>query len=198
MPIFFRPNVNEYVYASPVQGYAQVALAYCARRFGVRATVFCAARRQRHARTLEAEAVGATIHEVRPGYLSVTKARAIEYCRETGAYMIPWGCETPAFIAALAEVARSIPTPTEVWSAAGSGVLSRALQLAWPNADFSVVRVGAEPNAGRAKVYNAPEKFDDNAKRPPPFPSCSNYDAKVWRFVQQHASPGALFWNVAG
>lgn len=31
----------------------------------------------------------------------------------------------------------------------------------------------------------------------PPFPSLSEYDAKVWRFIKQYASKGALFWNVA-
>jgi len=43
----------------------------------------------------------------------------------------------------------------------------------------------------------APEKFEQDARLRPPFPSCSNFDAKAWRFVRQRAAPGALFWNVA-
>jgi hypothetical protein len=46
-------------------------------------------------------------------------------------------------------------------------------------------------------LYAAPEKFEQDAKVKPPFPSCSNYDAKAWRFIQEYARPGALFWNVA-
>lgn len=198
LTLFIRPEFNEYVYASPVQGYAQVALAYCAIRAGVKATVFCAARKKRHARTAEAHRVGATIVEVSPGYLNVVQARAKDYCHQTGAFLIPWGCDVPEFTAALSQVAAAIPQPKEVWTAAGSGVLTRALQLAWPDAAFFAVRVGAEPNAGRAKVFMAPEKFDDDAKYPPPFPSCSNYDAKVWAIMRRYASPGALFWNVSG
>ena len=31
----------------------------------------------------------------------------------------------------------------------------------------------------------------------PPFPSVSNYDAKAWKYMKEHASEGALFWNVS-
>ena len=30
----------------------------------------------------------------------------------------------------------------------------------------------------------------------PPFPSAPTYDAKAWKFIREHASRGALFWNV--
>src|SRR5438128_11379913 len=104
----------------------------------------------------------------------------------------------PAFIDALAGVARGLKvSPSEVWTVAGSGVLTRALQLAWPAARFFAVQVGTAPNAGRAEVIKARERFEQDAKVRPPFPSCSNFDAKAWRFIQQRAAPGALFWNVA-
>src|SRR6266446_9775283 len=85
LPLLFNDIDVEYVYASPVQGYAQVALAYCARTYGKRATVFCAKRKDRHPRTLEAMAAGATIFEVFPGYLSVVQKRARDYCYMTRA-----------------------------------------------------------------------------------------------------------------
>jgi hypothetical protein len=80
---------------------------------------------------------------------------------------------------------------------AGSGTLTRALQRAWPHAAFHAVRIGSAPDAGRATLHMAPEPFERDAKQPPPFPSCGNYDAKAWRFILRHATPGALFWNVA-
>jgi hypothetical protein len=197
LPVLMKSS-TEYVYASPVYGYAQVALAYAARESGKRATVFCAKRRVKHARTLEAEGAGARIIEVPCGYMSVLKARARQYCTVTGAELLPFGLNTPVFIEALAGVARSLKvSPLEVWTVAGSGVLTRALQLAWPSARFFAVQVGAVPNAGRAEVIKTPERFEQDAKLRPPFPSCSNYDAKAWRFVRQMARPGALFWNVA-
>jgi hypothetical protein len=63
LPVLMKGS-TEYVYASPVYGYAQVALAHVARESGKRATVFCAKRSIRHARTLEAQAAGARIIEV--------------------------------------------------------------------------------------------------------------------------------------
>jgi hypothetical protein len=198
LPALFTA-AREYVYASPVQGYAQVALAYAAREAGKRATIFCAQRKTLHPRTAEAIAAGARIVPVPNGYLNVVRARARMYCAVSGAVFLPFGLDAPPFLAALAEVALGLDArPREVWTVAGSGVLTRALQIAWPKAQFHAVQIGAVPEVGRATLYAAPEAFADPAEFPPPFPSCSNYDAKAWRFIKAHAAGGALFWNVAG
>lgn len=197
----FRPEIEEYVYASPVQGYAQIALGHAARAAGKRATVFCAARKRRHPRTIEAEAAGARIVEVPNGYLNVVKARARSYCSVSGARLLPFGLNDPVFIEALAGLARRLRLqPREVWTVAGSGVLTRALQQAWPEAEFYAVQIGAHPDAGRARLISAPEAFEQDAEVPPPFPSCGNYDAKAWRFVKAAVAQrpeGVVFWNVA-
>ncbi len=199
LPCLFDGSA-EYVYASPVYGYAQIALAHAAKAQGKKALIFCARRRDKHPRTVEAFNAGANIFQVDCGYMTVVRARAREYCASTpGAKLLPFGLDVPEFIAALADVARSgvKKPPAEVWCVAGSGVLCRALQQAWPDAQFNAVRVGAEPSVGKAKLFVAPETFDQDAKIKPPFPSCANYDAKVWRFIKQQARPGSLFWNVA-
>lgn len=189
---------QEFVYASPAYGYAQIALAHACRAMGASATVFTAARVQLHARTLEAHRAGAKVVQVPVGYMSNVRAKARAYCDLTGATLLPFGLDVPEFLFGLAAAARAIPAkPREVWAAAGSGTLIRALQLAWPAASFHAVRVGAVPDVGKAQLHVAPEKFEQDARQPPPFPSCSNYDAKVWRFIREKASPGALFWNVA-
>lgn len=194
----FLVGADEFVYASPAYGYAQIALAVSCRNLGKRATIFVAKRKTLHARTAEAYRAGAKIVQVPYGYLSNVQAKAKLYAHSAGAKLLPFGLDFPEFIVALADVARSVPVqPQEVWTVAGSGVLSRALQLAWPQAMFRAVQVGSDPDVGRAKILKAPEKFEDDAKVKPPFPSCSNYDAKVWQFFKRHASPGALFWNVA-
>lgn len=201
IPILFDDKHDEYVYAGPCQGYAQVALAYCCREYGLHATLFCAKRNERHARILEAIVAGAKVVEVSNGYLSVVKHKADTYCIENrNALMLPFGLDTPAIRGAIADVARMIDDPpSEVWTVAGSGTLSMALQQAWPSAVFNAVQIGRVLGdyVGRAKVWVAPEKFETGAKEPPPFPSCDNYDAKAWRFIKQYAKPGTLFWNVA-
>jgi hypothetical protein len=76
-------------------------------------------------------------------------------------------------------------------------VLTRALQLAWPDARFFGVQVGHCPPVTKATIITCDEPFERDARFPPPFPSCSNYDAKVWQHMKRDASPGALFWNVS-
>lgn len=189
----------EYVYASPASGYAQIALAIACADRGKQATIFTAKRGEVHKRTAEAKARGAKIVQVAHGYLSNVQAKARDYAAATGARLLPFGFDSPEIREILARVARTLSvTPKEVWTVAGSGTLSRALQSAWPQARFYAVRIGRAPDAGQAKVLDAPEAFEVDARKPPPFPSCSNYDAKAWRFIKQHASKGALFWNVAG
>lgn len=192
-----HPGKTEFVYASPVQGYAQIALAFACADAGKKGTVFLAKRAIRHPRTLAAIEAGANVVEVAPGYLTNVQAKARVYCRERGAVLLPFGLDCEEMIEALADVARSLRlAPSEVWVASGSGTLTRALQRAWPEARHFAVQVGKEPWPGKADLLVAPEKFEQDAKEPPPFPSCGNYDAKVWRFFRERAKPGALFWNV--
>lgn len=186
----------EYVYASPAQGYAQIALAQAAADAGVRATVFVAKRNAPHERTLRARQAGAKVVQVSPGHLVVVQARAREYARRVGAALLPFGFDNDEAHDALVTAARWTGlAPREVWCAAGSGTLARALGDAWPLAAIHAVRVGRPPEVGRATLHVAPERYEQDAAEPPPFPSCGNYDAKVWRFVRSR--PGALFWNVA-
>lgn len=189
---------HEYVYASPVYGYAQIALALTGQRLGKRVTIFCAARKTRHLRTQAAMKAGAHIVEVPHGYLSVVQARARAYASITRAQLLPFGLDVPIMVEALAGVARALPVvPTEIWCVAGSGTLCRALQYAWPHAVTHAVRIGAVPAVEKARLWQAPESFEHDARCRPPYPSCSNYDAKLWQFAVKHASPGALLWNVA-
>ena len=194
----FLKGAEEFVYASPAYGYAQVALAYCCREVGAQATIFTAKRSRLHPRTQEALLAGAKVVQIPYGYLTHVQAQASAYAQASGAVYLPFGFDTPPFVAALARLASSLPiVPAEVWTVAGSGTLSRALQIAWPQARFFAIQIGHAPTVGKAKLLLAPERFEENARVLPPFPSCLNYDAKAWQFLRTLASPGALFWNVA-
>lgn len=205
-------------YASPAYGYAQVALAHGCRATGRQAHIFTAARKRPHPRTLEAQAAGATIHYISPGYLSQTQARAREFAQATGGTALPFGFDTIPFRVALAAAIREaiavastrldspharsaltvLTDPEEVWVAAGSGTLTRTLQEVWPAAEHHAVMVGRHPDAGNATIHAALEPFERDAQEPPPIPSTSNFDAKAWRFVRDRTTRRILWWNVAG
>ena len=185
-------------YATPAYGYAQVALAHAAAATGRRAVVFVAGRKDKHPRTTEAEAAGAEIVEVRPGYLTVVQASQRRYCEEFGASLLPFGLDVAPMREAITARASSISIvkPEVVWCAAGSGTLSRSLQEAFPNAEHNAVQVGRLPDVANASLHTAPEKFEQRAELPPPYPSCTNYDAKVWRYIKPTGRT-TLVWNVA-
>lgn len=199
LPYMENHPAREFVYASPACGYAQLALAISARMTGRRATVFTAERKTPHPLTRQAHAQGATVIQVPYGYLNVVQKRARAYAASTGACYLPFGVQLTEVAEAITRTAQRLNIePPEVWTVSGSGTLTRALQKAWPNARFYTVLVGKTAvQTGRAIRYTAPEAFAQPAKQPPPFASCPNYDAKAWAFIQQHAGPGALFWNVA-
>jgi hypothetical protein len=164
-------DVHEVVYASPAEGGAQTALATVARRLGKQATIFVARRVKPHPRTMQAEALGAKIVSIAPGYLSVVQARAREYCARTGAQLMPFGADMPEAINAIAAAARSIGiVPEEVWCASGSGVLARGLAAAWPHARRHAVQVGrtlAPQDVAGAMIHVYPAPFRSVA--PPVF-----------------------------
>jgi hypothetical protein len=197
-PLMDRWPEEEFVFGGPAQGYAQLALAYSAADVGKLATFFVAKRRELHPLTREAQAAGARIIQVPAGRLSVVQRRAKDYAEAAGAKFCPLGFDLPEMVEEQARLARSLGLdPPEVWATAGTGCLSRSLQAAWPSAQHVAVQIGFPPRIGAARLLTAPESFDEIARRPPPFPSCANYDAKSWEFIEREAQPGALFWNVA-
>ena len=179
------------------------ALATVAKDLGKRATIFVAARAKLHPRTLEAARLGAKVVPVRPGYLSVVQARAKNDAKASGARLVPFGVNLPEAITRLADAALATGfDPDEVWCAAGSGVLARALAQAWPRARHHVVQVGRElatNEVASAEIHVYPRPFSDVAKAPPPFPSDPHYDAKAWETMTARKGPGRIvFCHVAG
>lgn len=200
---FLLDSNDEWVFAGPAQGYAQLALAIACEQTGKRGVLFIPKRKQLAPITAAAVEHGITVVEVPAGRMSVLQARARAYCALTGATHVPLGLLLPGMEQALTELARRVAAtlepPPQVWVTAGSGTLSRALAAAFPDSEVHAVQVGMTPKVPeRATLWHAPEAFhDDAAGQRPPFPSAVNYDAKAWRFVAEHAEPGSLFWNVA-
>lgn len=199
-----NPEVEEWVYgSSPATGYAQISLTCLCNNYGKKSVLFMAKRDRKnlHSYQLRAEELGAIIHWIPNGMLSVTEKRARDYVSDspTSRRLLPIGFDHPSVLASVVSVAQSMDVkPSEVWTVGSSGTLTRGLQIAWPEAEFHCVRVGHRGSYGRAKTYDSPYPFNKPTKVLPPFPSAPTYDAKAWEFMKKYASPGALFWNVGG
>lgn len=197
-----RPDVKEFVYASPRQGYAQLSLSYACRDLDRKCTV-TVPKGQKTWLTIESERLGCNIIQVPMGYLSNIQAKAKRYCEENEAHLIPFGGDHPIIIDAMRDAALSleIEPPKEVWTVMSSGVLSRGLQKAWPDAKVYGVQIGhntTEEEMGRAETFRSKYTFQQECKKDerPPFPSSLTYDSKAWTFIKEKATEGALFWNV--
>jgi len=126
---------------------------------------------------------------------------AKEWAAENGAFFVPLGLKHELVTAGIIHAALQIPEPEEVWTVVSTGVLTRALQICWPNAKFHAVAVARNMKAGelgRAEVISAPEPFTKAIKteEEPPFPSVNTYDGKAWRYIPKNSDRDILFWNV--
>jgi hypothetical protein len=118
-----------------------------------------------------------------------------------GYYFIPLGLKHKLMTAGMVKVASQLKEPDEVYVATSTGVLSRALQIAWPNAKFTAVAVARNMKAGelgRAKVISEPRAFTahESKENLPPFPNIDTYDGKVWKYIPKNTGRDILFWNV--
>ena len=73
-----KPEIDEFVYASPRQGYAQLSLAYACKDMGKKCTVTIP-QGERYWLSDAAEELGANIIEVPMGYLTNIQSKAKKY-----------------------------------------------------------------------------------------------------------------------
>lgn len=198
---YFRKIVHdEVVYASPRHGFAQISIAYLAKVHRKRATIFIPASNEMTVYTQRAIELGANVIQVPMGFLSVLKSKVGKYAKQKGAFILPFGLGAPEVVACIGKIAETIDIePDEVWTVAGSGTLSRGLQLAFPYADFFAVQTGrklSQKDVGRATIIPCPIPFGKPTKKQPPFPSVPEYDAKAWEHIPKDGKKLRLFWNV--
>lgn len=211
-----QSGVRRVTYASPFAGFAQVALAYGCHALGIECTLYCErdpaqAGLQAHRFTQLASSWGAKIH-LRKDLLEAENSAEAE-----GAFKIPLGFQCREFQrhfqAAIAEIFSAMlrgrgPQPRAVWLPLGSGTLAHAVcRIAPPAMQLRCVNVHVLPASDlriqslrslkRVQYFEAEEEFAEAAVELPPLPSNLHYDAKLWRFLHQHAEPGDFWWNVA-
>lgn len=193
------------VYVQPRAGWAGLSLAKLAKDRGLRLILFCPAAAEPSLYQRLCWDRGAELRAVRVAAMPVLNSYAKAFAQQYGYTFFPLGLRVPEAAAGIARVAQGLqgPAPSEVWAAVSTGVLIRGLQLAWPRARFFGVAVARNVHAGEkgtATLFSHPYPFLKEASydEKPPYPSASAYDAKVWRYVTEHAKNGALVWNVAG
>jgi hypothetical protein len=208
------------VYVAPRFGYAGISLAWLGRKYGRRVVLFMPACKKISAHQAVAIEMGAIPVFYRIAAMPNLNARARRWASENNGCFVPLGLKHPLVTACIVRTAYNMVInwlmmekkdishyhlfqPMEVWTAMSTGVLSRALQIAWPNSKFHGVAVARniqEGERGEAEIHSSPYEFAQNYPdyKSIPFPTCSNYDAKVWPEMLKVGTVGALMWNVAG
>ena len=200
-----KPDIKEFVYASPVYGGFQIAIsAYC-KKVGKKASIFCAKRNKKHPNTLKCLEYGANVIEVDYGYMSVIEKKAREYClNKEGIHKIIFGAKTEENKKILGQRIKFVldyVNPDEIWCAIGSGLLVSAIMAnILPHMRVYGVQVGADPDLefhDSLTILKYPKSFDKESKLKIEFPSMPNYDLKAFELCLKHKGPGkVLFWNV--
>lgn len=217
------PKTTEFLYISPPNGYAQIALAYIAKLLGKKATIVVSKQPKRTNLTQKAYEFGANIMEKsKPNTMKDLKPYAQAYVDKLNRKynsnyikIMPFGLDDPTYMKLLEDaIKEQLPQnmidnpPKRMWLVAGSGTILRVLHNIFPDTFFNIVQVGKpiwddileqitdSNNKPNYKLYIAPEKFWEEAKEQPPYPTVATYDAKLWQFVLQDAKPNDYIWNV--
>ena len=192
-------NNDTMVYSQPRVGLAGVSLLDVAKHHNKKVVLFMPASKRislHQACCIERGAI--PIFE-RIAAMPILNIKAKEWADKHNAFFIPLGLKHELATAAIVHTASKISEPEEVYVAISTGVLSRALQIAWPNAKFTCVAVARNLKAGelgRAKVISEPLEFIQEEPIQPPFPTVRTYDAKVWKYIPKNTGRNILMWNV--
>jgi hypothetical protein len=185
------------VYVQPRFGFAGISLTKLCKLYGKKLVLFMPSSKEVSEHQAYCIEKGCEYHFHRIAAMPNLNIIAKKWALENDAYFIPLGLKHELVTASIIKVASKIIEPPAFWTAFSTGVLNRALQIAWPNAEANGVAVSRnvqEGERGRANIISHYRDFSQDSLIKPPFPSASNYDAKVWEYTK----PGDLFWNVAG
>ena len=185
------------VYVQPRFGFAGISLTELCKKYNKRLVLFMPSSKEISDHQAFCIENGCEYHFHRIAAMPNLNIIAKRWADENNGFFIPLGLRHRLVTAMIIKTATGIKEPTSFWTAFSTGVLNRALQIAWPNSKANGVAVSRniqDGEKGRANIISHYKDFSQNSLILPPFPSAKNYDAKVWEYT----SPGDLFWNVAG
>lgn len=189
------------VYCQPRTGLAGVSILDVAKRYDKKVVLFMpSSKKVSHHQACCIEQ-GAEAHFHRIAAMPNLNLKAKKFAEENGYSFVPLGLKHELATAGIVYAASMIDAPDEVYVATSTGVLTRALQIAWPLAKFHSIAVSRNMKAGelgRASVTSDPLPFQTGEKphNLPPFPSIDTYDGKVWKYIPKNTGKNILFWNV--
>jgi len=185
------------VYVQPRFGFAGVSLTELCKKYNKKLVLFMPSSKEISDHQAFCIENGCDYYFHRIAAMPNLNIIAKNYAEKNKALFIPLGLRHRLVTAMIIKVATEIEEPKSFWTAFSTGVLNRALQIAWPNAIANGVAVSRnikDGEKGRANLISHYRDFSQDSLILPPFPSAKNYDAKVWEYVKE----GELFWNVAG
>jgi len=148
---------EEFIYAGPAEGFAQIALSYTAQQLGKKATLFLAKQKERTDLTKRALTYKPHLVEVdspirgKPAPLKLVQQKAQDYVTDDEKQcLLPFGLFSEEYIDILsdqlmaASEGADIPETANIWLVGGSGTILHSLYKLYPHAHFNVVQVGKE------------------------------------------------------
>jgi hypothetical protein len=200
-PLLATCKQKKVVYVQPRTGLAGISLVDVARRHNKDVHLFMPASKRISYHQACVIEQGATAHFHRIVRMPMLNRLAAKWSAENDALFVPLGLQHELATAGLIATAVKIKAPDIVYVATSTGVLTRALQIAWPEAEFVSVCVARNMKAGelgRAKPVSHPQEFNTPAPPEvlPPFPTVPTYDGKVWQHIPKNTGKNVLFWNV--
>ena len=197
------PNhIDTIVYVQPRTGLAGVSILDVAKRHGKDVMLFMPSSKRisQHQACCIERGARTSFHRIAamPNLNAIAKKWASE---RKNAFFVPLGLKHEMVTAGIVKAASQIEEPEEVYTATSTGVLTRGLQIAWPNAKFTSVCVSRNMKAGElgiAEAISEPLAFTAAEKKEnmPPFPTIDTYDGKVWKYIPKDTGRDILFWNV--
>ena len=195
-------HIDTIVYVQPRTGLAGVSILDVAKRHNKAVRLFMPSSKRisHHQACCIEQGAEASFHRIAamPNLNKIAKEWAD---KKENAFFVPLGLKHRMVTAGIVKVASQIKEPEQVWVATSTGVLTRGLQIAWPNAEFVSVAVSRNMKAGelgRARVISEKKAFTahESKENLPPFPNIDTYDGKVWKYIPKHSDKDILFWNV--
>jgi len=195
-------HIDTIVYVQPRTGLAGVSILDVAKRHNKSVRLFMPSSKKisHHQACCIEQGAEVSFHRIAamPNLNKIAKEWAD---KKENAFFVPLGLKHRMVTAGIVKVASQIKEPEQVWVATSTGVLTRGLQIAWPNAEFVSVAVSRNMKAGelgRARVISEKKAFTahESKENLPPFPNIDTYDGKVWKYIPKHSDKDILFWNV--
>ena len=195
-------KIDTIVYVQPRTGLAGVSILDVAKRHDLDVKLFMPSSKRisDHQACCIERGAKAEFHRIAamPNLNKIAKDWADQH---ENAFFVPLGLKHEMVTAGIVKTASKIREPEVVYTATSTGVLTRGLQIAWPNAEFVSVCVSRNMKAGelgRADPISDPLPFTTSEKKEnlPEFPTIDTYDGKVWKYIPKDGKKDILFWNV--